>query len=45
MFEFFLFVMLALIALFLINITIELVRLNKVNTKILEKLDQIKNGF
>jgi hypothetical protein len=43
--EFILFFLLALIALFLFNITIELVRLNKVNTKILEKLDQIKNGF
>lgn len=45
MFEFLLFVMLTLIALFLLNITIELVRLNKVNTKILEKLDRIKDDL
>jgi hypothetical protein len=45
MFEFFLFAVLAVIALFLLNITSELVRLNKVNAQILEKLDRIKDGF
>lgn len=45
MFEFFLFLGLIVIALFLLNITSELVRLNKVNSQILEKLDRIKDGL
>jgi hypothetical protein len=39
MVEFFLFLLLGVIALFLINITIELVKLNKTAEKILEKIN------
>jgi hypothetical protein len=39
MVEFFLFLLLGVIALFLLNVSIELVRLNKTAEKILEKIN------